>query len=447
MFDKIVDQLKEIKATSGTIQKTKLVAQFMSDEDFMNIIVLMLNPFLTFGVSNLDRLPVITNDPYWGKEDFYRVFDQMAKRELTGHAALEALAHLWSAGVPLGLLNDICNKQTGAGFGVAAVNKVVPKLIPTFPYMRCSRPDEVKIPLNWEEGVYVQFKEDGMFINLDVSESGEVAMRTRQGTPLPIDRFPHLVRAAYGRLKHGTQTHGELIVYKNAVLMNRQEGNGLLNSVIDGGDFAMDEFVSFVAWDQIPLSCVVPKGRCHTPYDERFAPLIELGKSGHIVCIDYKICYSPAEAKAYKREILLKGGEGTVKKRRKMIWEDRTSKDQIKDKVVAECDLKIVGYRPGKGKNAELFGAVIGRSRDDLLEVAIGISSMSEKLALYIHKNREALMFTIMHVLFNSITEPSPSNELHSLFLPRMDELRKDKLEADSLSEIKAAYQLLLEEE
>ncbi len=446
MFDKIVDQLKEIKATAGAIQKTKLVAQFIQDEDFKKIIVLMLDPFITFGVSNLDRLPVVANVPEWGEKDFYLVFNQLARRELTGYAALYALSHLWSAGVDPWLMNNICNKQTGCGFGVASVNKASPKLIRTFPYMRCSRPNEVKnYPFKWEEGVFVEFKEDGMFVNLDVELYGVVSMRTRQGTPLPIEKFPHIVEAAKELLRHGTQTHGELIVYKNAVLMNRQEGNGLINSVIEGGSFEQDEFVAYVAWDQIPLHCVVPKGKCLTPYYERFAPLQTLGYSGHIVCIEHIVAYSPEEAKAYKKKILLAGGEGTVKKHRKMIWEDKTSKYQVKEKVEAECDLKIVGYRPGKGKNVDLFGAIICRSSDDLLEAAVGISSMSEKIAEYVHKNREALLGTIVHVLFNTITEPSPSNNLHSLFLPRMDELRKDKLVADSLPEIKSAYQATLE--
>jgi hypothetical protein len=43
-------------------------------------------------------------------------------------------------------------------------------------------------------------------------------------------------------------------------------------------------------------------------------------------------------------------------------------------------------------------------------------------------------------VRFNEITEPSDSNPVHSLFLPRMAEdwYRTDKYEADSLEEVYA---------
>ncbi|MDW5334816.1 DNA ligase, partial [Acinetobacter baumannii] len=64
------------------------------------------------------------------------------------------------------LLIRILRKDLRAGFSDATINKVVPDLIPVFPYQRCSLPSEVKLKAwPWKDGIYLQEKADGMFAN------------------------------------------------------------------------------------------------------------------------------------------------------------------------------------------------------------------------------------------------------------------------------------------
>lgn len=447
MYKKVLAQFNAIRDTSGSKAKAGLVALYMADAEFQSVLRLMLNPFMMFGVNKVqehhtDHTELGSNEVSFA--DFQLIMLQLANRVITGQAAADALTCLTANGVPIELLTRIINKETGAGFGVATVNKISKDFIPTFPYMRCTRSSDVKKPLDYSKGRIIQVKEDGMFANCDHEEHGHVMMRTRQGTPIPMEFFPHLKTAVRELLAPGTQTHGELVVYKAGIAMERALGNGLINSVIGGtAQFAADEKVYFIVWDQIPLKAVKTKGKYLVPYKTRFAPLQALDDMGYVRCIEYTTAYSKEEQRAFFKKIVSLGGEGDVDKDPEMSWEDGTSRGQIKHKMEAQATLCIKGFREGRNKFASTFGSIIGETEDGLLEAAV--SGISDKDRESIWKRREELIGTFMDVKFNVVTSPSQSNEKHSLFLPRFDKLRPDLTEADGLLGVKANYDLAVE--
>ena len=137
-----------------------------------------------------------------------------------------------------------------------------------------------------------------------------------------------------------TQMHGELVVYRRVVdrpgsddvyeLTPRQIGNGILTRLAQGGALAADEQVRFLAWDQIPLSAVKPKGKVETPHKERLGNLIRQLKrerDAQLALIPTRVVRSLAEALVHYRQHLAEGKEGTVLKHPDTIWKDGTSKD------------------------------------------------------------------------------------------------------------------------
>ncbi|WP_233889705.1 hypothetical protein [Paraburkholderia flagellata] len=70
----------------------------------------------------------------------------------------------------------------------------------------------------------------------------------------------------FKRISRGTQTHGEIVVLVDGVIASREIGNGIINRVSAGGAFEENEQPVFQAWDQIPLSAVVPKGKYEVGY-------------------------------------------------------------------------------------------------------------------------------------------------------------------------------------
>lgn len=440
--DDVFDIIEEIAADPSKNNKQALVAQYAEHELFKQVLVYALNPFMKFNIRP-DR-PRDTSNFTLGGARFdtltWQLLDRLNDRNLTGNAAREEIDAEFSRLTPSSadLLWRIIRKDLRAHFSESTVNKAIKGLIPDPPYMRCCLPKDAKLDkFSWVEGVYSQEKADGMFANVDHELDGTVRITSRNGSEFPIDQFSNIVLSVQKRITAGTQQHGELLVEKAGVILARELGNGILNSIQQGGTFEVDEHPIYVAWDQIPLSAVVPKGKHTTPYKTRFAGLqspIGTDPTKNLHVVETRIVHSMLEAYKHYGEMLSRGKEGTVIKDGEAPWRDGTSKQQVKLKLTADCDLIIKGFTEGNGKNKGTFGSIIGETSDGLL--AVGVSGFSDKLRQEISDSREDLLGTIMAVQFNDIMYPSADNKLHSLFLPRYLEFRADKTTADSLQRV-----------
>lgn len=436
--------LQTLAETSSTKTKKALLAEHATDTTFCNVLRYALDPYLTYGIAQIPS----TTAHAPGKQfdaSTWKLLDDLAARNITGNAARAALNTMLESlsRESASVLRYIVTKDLRAGVNDSLVADTIKDLLPTFPYMRCCLPKDTKLGLwPWERGVYSQQKADGMFANVNVEE-GYVTISSRSGTLFPMESFSTLAKAAAATFAVNTQNHGELLVRKAGKILDRQTGNGIINSVIQGGAFADDEELIFEVWDQIPLSSVKRKGKCDTPYSTRFNNIssqLEKSTSSCIRLITTRVVHSMKEAYAHYGEMLAAGWEGTVIKHPDAVWRDGTSKQQVKLKLEFECDLMIVGFLKGNGKNAELFGSIECETQDGLLRVAVsgfkdkkqpGIPTRQE-----IYDMREELTGTIMAVKANDILTSATNDGLHSLFLPRFVEFRKDKTVADTLQRV-----------
>lgn len=446
----IAEILREIGSTSSTKQKEQLVALHSDTPLFQRTIKAALDPYVNYYIHAIPAKLTSGGSEFDSKT--WELLESLASRSITGNAARQAVADEYNRlnMASAHLLKCIITKDLRSGISDSIVNKAIKGLIPTFPYMRCCLPKDTKLAkFLWDEGVFSQEKADGMFTNINVSEDGVVLMSSRSGTQFPMESFADFAAQAAAVLKPGTQTHGELLVRKNGVIQDREIGNGILNSVITGGDsFADDEELVYMAWDQIPLSAVQAKGKYEVAYRARYAELKrqinEASTTGSIKMIETRIVHSLAEAYAHYGEMLAKDKEGTVIKNPSAIWRDGTSKDQVKLKLQFEIDLEIVGFEEGNGKNAATFGSILCRTSDGKLEVAVsgfkdkpqpGILTRSQ-----IWEMRDDITGTIMTVRANDLMYPTAVKETYSLFSPRFVEFRKDKTVADTLERVIDQY-------
>ncbi len=449
MFNVILDNINKIAAVSSKNEKQLLLAQYMRDEHFKKIVTYMLDPLPTFGILEYQGGCTASH------EHPYKVLDKLISRELSGAAARIAAGALVAGGFPGELMLRILAKDPKAGFADSTVNKVLPGLIQEFPYQRCSLPKEAKMETwDWKGGVPSQEKADGMYANLDYHLSGDFTLRSRQGSEFPIEKFSNLTSFTDRLIDRNTQTQGELLVRRAGEILPREIGNGVLNSVLKGGDFEVGDTVLFKVWDQIPLNAVAPKVKYMVPYKVRLGNLYkQIGQHTEhmpIHLIETKMVHSIAEAYAHCKELMLKGKEGTIVSEPNAPWIDGTSKFKVKLKLEFNCDLKIVGFRPGKGKNASTFGSIICRTSDGLLEV--GVSGFPDKKGkdgkltrAEIWARRDELLETVMAVTANLVTPPPDGGHLWSLFLPRCLEFRLDKTIADTLQQVKDAQQAAID--
>jgi len=362
----------------------------------------------------------------------------LTSRVVTGHAAKSHLKDILSRvnTDDAVVLKRIIARDLRCGCSDTIASKVWPKLVPEFPYMRCSLPKSAKLNTwDWKGGVYSQLKADAMFANVDLTNDDGVFITSRNGSQFPIEKFTDMVADIVRLFPADYRLTGEMQVARNGKILPREIGNGILNSVQKGGDFESGDSPVYVVWDLIPLEFAVPNGRWVVTYTNRLTALQQYIGTGseHVGLIPTKIIHSMDEAYAHYFELVATGLEGTIIKNPDGEWFDGTSKDQVKLKVEAPVDLEIIGFNPGNGKNAATFGSILCSTSDRLLEVSV--SGFSDAMRVDINNKRESLLGTIITVSYNNIMPPS-GNGKYSLFLPRFAEFRADKADADSLERV-----------
>lgn len=453
--------IEKIAAAPGKIDKETMINQAGSASAlFMRVCKAAYDPYITYGMALVPaKTPGIapganTLDEEWPWDTLAR----MQTRKLTGTVAQTAVQRAidFLDAPSAELFRRIIRKDLRAGFSEGTINRVFPKTLAEFPYMRCSLPDKSDMPKwDWSQGIIVQEKADGMFANTDVDEAGQVTLSTRQGSVIPLDNLLEFGKCLSATLAHGTQTHGELTIVKDGVTLPREIGNGMWSHIIAGGSLESGYLPRLDAWDQIPAAAVVKKGRCEIPYGERLMALAKQVKNagtlaaGAVVVIPTRIVKTKADAWTYYRELLAKGKEGVVCKTRTAIWKDGTSKEQVKLKMEVDVDLEIVNVLVGTPgtKNDGRPGSLECRTACSELSVAVTVKN--EKMREALEKDPDAFIGKVIVVRANAIMAPSEdkASGLHSLFLPRFveDQVRADKDIADDLEAVKAIFRNAVE--
>ena len=184
-------------------------------------------------------------------------------------------------------------------------------------------------------------------------------------------------------------------------------------------------------------------GKYITPYNERFKTLSKSitrlkvkSAVGHLIDIVWtKEVDNQYEAQRIFEKFLAEGQEGTILKSTTNIWEDKRSKEQIKFKGELECDLKIVAFEEGTGKNVGRLGALVVESDDGVIQVNVGSGYLDTQRDEF-WKDRKNLLGKIVTVKYNARIKDKGGN-VERLFLPIFIELREDKDTADTSKKIK----------
>lgn len=440
--------INEVAATSSRNEKEAILRRNADNETLKSVFKAAYDPTINYFIK---KIPPYTT--MGGKIDLstaITLLDDLKNRVFTGQAALDLLGRILGTCEnqdDAKVIELIIQRDLKCGATDSTANKVWKGLIPEFPYMRCALPKDAKFKdWAWSAGVYSQLKADSMFANLDIISSAEggVILTSRNGSEMPTEKFQKVVDYALDMIPLGYRLTGELQVKKAGKILPREIGNGILNSVLKGGDFGEDEEPVYSAWDIIPLEFAKPGGKYKVPYSQRFTELQNMideeGTPVHL--IPTRIVYSLEEAYDHYFELIAQGLEGTVVKNPAGTWFDGTSKDQIKLKVEFDCDLEIVEFRAGNGKNEKTFGSIRCVSSDGLIDVNVGIG-FTDKQREEIWSKRDEVIGKIMTVKSNMVLA-ADKNGIQSLFLPRHLEIREDKSTADSRDRVVEQFESII---
>jgi DNA ligase 1 len=446
----VFDVIQSLRATNSNKVKLEILSANKANEDLKQFLKITYEPKINFYMTKVDPnfAGIVTSlDQPFTDDTLAEVYDTIATRELTGHAAKSWVATLWASLDSVGqeLLRLLIQRDAQAGVSVSTINKVWPGLLTDVPYMRCCLPKESDlVTWPWAKGIFSQIKADGMFAN--VNNWGErITIETRAGTPMPLDFFQDLITEVQKKVPTGYQLHGELLMLNpQGEVMKRAEGNGMFNRLLKEGVLEDGYTPMYQVWDMIPIGEARVKNTYSIPYRLRFEQVLKMFGSflegKFFRPIEFKLVFSLAEAYAHAKEAMQKGLEGTVIKHPEAVWEDSTSKYQVKLKLEYPVDLLVVGFNAAneKSKNSDTFGSLECWSADGKLRV--GVTGLKDHVRKDLYDRRDTIIGKlVITVKSNGIQAPSEdTNGYYSLFLPRFVEERLDKTTADTLEEIQA---------
>jgi len=434
---------EQLASDNSRLAKEAILIKHKGNTTLQRVFYLALDPFQQFYIRKIPEYTASKTATFTLDKAMDNL-DALNKRVVTGNAAIAYLKNILESLTEndAKIIERIIAKDLRCGVSEATANKIWPKLISTYPVMLASGYDQklvdkIKFP------AYVQLKLDGMRFNAIVRGQA-VEFRSRNGREILIPNksfaVPFIKMAEH--YKQDMVFDGELLIADYAGKpVNRQTGNGILSKAIKGTMSDVEALqVMATLWDAIPYDSF-KAGIDKEPYNIRMAKLsnamqdmktvnAQLGK--YVALVWTEQVNDLYTAKRIFEKFLAEGQEGTILKSKDGIWEDKRSKEQIKFKGELECDLRVVDWEEGTGKNKGRLGALVCESEDGTIRVNVGSGYTDEQRNAY----TKTVIGKVATVKYNARIQDRGGN-VESLFLPVFIELREDKDIADMSIKIK----------
>ena len=438
--------LEDLSSNNSRLYKEKILRDNADNELLKRVINLALDPFVQFYIRKIPDYNLNLNPK---KQDSLNTtlnrLSLLSSRTLTGKAGIEHLKIVLESVSPADakVIERIIAKDLKCGVSEATVNKIWADLIPSYPCMLASAYDQKLVDkVKWP--AIAQLKMDGMRFNALV-KNGKVEFRSRNGKEIDIPNpvfevpFQHMAEWYGSDPEYSADMvfDGELTVVDAAgKTLDRKTGNGILNKAVKG-TMSEKEAVAVRAtvWDAIPLE-KFQAGKDSKEYRLRLAALENcINNLNHkkAQVADYvDIVWSKQvpdlwNARKVFEEFLAEGQEGIILKTWDGVWENKRSKSLIKFKGELECDLRVVDWEEGTGKNVGRLGALVLESDCGGIRVNVGTGFSDADRNDITAANS---LGRIVAVKYNArITDKN--SDVGSLFLPVFVEFRS-QIKSDS---------------
>ena len=433
MRHKWISQLNESDSRlhKEDVLKRALVA---GDHVFLNGIRNCYNPYITFGVKQIPSTEGITGapNPY---EDFDELLAKLAARQLTGHAARDAILGMslkfdsdeWNL-----FLAPILRRDMRAGFSDRTINKVckgTEYVIPTFGCQLAAnsegRPEMVGT--KWLEP-----KLDGARVLLVVSDDNTATCYSRNGKV--FDNFPHVEQQVlsnvyairtYLRIKGGFVLDGEIMGKSFQDLMRQAQRK----------ENVQTQDTVFNVFDILPLEDF-KRGFWNAQLRKRLAILSDMqpvfDAMPNVTRVDSQIVVdlSTEEGRTklheYATEMVTAGFEGIMIKDMEAPYECKRNTFWMKWKPTITVDLPVIELEEGTGRNKGRLGALVCRGVDHGKEISVNVGSgFSDTERDLFWKQQEVIVGRTAEILCDVITQNQDGT--YSLRFPRFVRWRDDK--------------------
>jgi DNA ligase-1 len=353
--------IEEIANTSSKLEKQRILNWYKDEKDFTQILNLALNPYITFGVTNVS-IPLNCDDNYFTDETI-RILLQLSERKLTGNNARNEITnHLENlTRASQELFIRILKKDLRAGFSSSTVNKVIPNFIPEFKCMLAAPMNEKKL----KNEVFVEPKYDGVRVLAYISGKN-ITFYSRGGRE--FFNFEFLKEELRSILKDEIESFKFLI-------LDGEVTASTFNEIV-GKSHRKEEQMKNAVFNIFDVPSLT-----HLVLKERKTVLSNMFKDSNskvIKLVPYLLCKKENIENAYI-EFLSQGLEGAIVKNPYSLYEDKRSTSWMKLKEINSLDLVITSVFEGTGKYEGMMGGVIGVDQEGRLKVSVGTGFSDEQ--------------------------------------------------------------------
>jgi DNA ligase 1 len=421
--------ISKLEADNSRLAKEAILAEAMQEglDEFFEGVRWCLDKLYTFGVK---QVPVKEDNTGQGLswENFTQLANSLYRRELTGHAARDAIKLAMDVATQAqwnGFYRRILIKDLRCGVSEKTVNTVAKK----------QKKDQYRVPVfecmlahdgaNHESKItgkkLVEPKLDGVRVLTVVDyESRTVTMYTRNGKELV--NFPHIAKAFEDNLDNFGRSYvfdGEVVSKSFQDLMTQVHRK----SDVEASDarLALFDIVPLVEF-KAGKSVLGQRRRSQflkTNFSQIFADsgCIELVPQKEF---DLDVFLDEVEFKDYNKAMVEAGYEGIMIKDPDGKWEGKRSTAWLKQKPFIEVSLAVTAVEEGTGRNVGKLGAVVCEGVDDGKRIVVNVGSgFTDEQRAEFWEAKDTLVGQVVEVRADAATRSQDSEVIWSLRFPR----------------------------
>jgi DNA ligase-1 len=373
------DIIQQLEADNSRLGKEAILKAAYDEglPEFFEGLRMALDPLVTFGVKQVpERSDVLTGQGLsW--EVFQELAEKLQQRELTGHAARDAIelakgvatTEQWN-----GWYRRILIKDLRCGVSEKTVNKVVPGTVPVFTCALAH--DSAKHEKKMTGKKQIEIKLDGVRV-ITVIQGNKVEMFSRNGKQ--FHNFGHIIAEIQEVLKEYPVPY-PLVLDGEVMSANFQD---LMKQVHRKDNVAANDAVLHL-FDTIPLGNF-KNGKWDKPQSFRSAitkAWVEEHKDvlKHVQALEWEDVDldTPEGEKRFVElnKAAVDGGyEGVMIKDVDAPYECKRTHAWLKAKPFIEVTLEVKEIEEGTGRNEGRLGAFVCTGTDDGKDIAVNVGS------------------------------------------------------------------------
>jgi DNA ligase-1 len=373
------DIIAQLEADNSKLAKQAII-KAAHDEglpEFFEGLCMALDALVTFGVKQVPERSDVLSGQGLSWSVFRELADKLANRELTGHAARDAIELAMSVATTAqwnGWYRRILIKDLRCGMSEKTVNKVVPGTVPVFTCALAH--DSAKHEKKMTGKKQIEIKLDGVRV-ITIIRGNKVEMFSRNGKQ--FHNFGHIIEELESVVKEYPVPYplvldGEVMSANFQDLMkqvHRKDGKQSTDAVLH-------------LFDTIPLGCF-QAGSWDKPQSfrseitkhwvEQHASVLQ-----HVSALDWETVDLDSEQGQTRFTELNKqavegGYEGVMIKDVDAPYECKRTHAWLKAKPFIEVTLEVKEIEEGTGRNEGRLGAFVCEGIDDGKDIRVNVGS------------------------------------------------------------------------